>query len=317
MNATKTRRHATVSASNEPFTTANNNDKPAKPKLSTSINIDSEGASMTAAHTGTTLAIEVTQAKVEDLRISAEISGVYPPTLDDELLASVRALGIQNPLSVAPDGEVADGGRRLMAAKKLGLNTAPVIVRSTLQSATDKLEFALASNTAREKTNEIRVREFMAHLKVEKERARERMRANPAARKPVGKARDLAAARVGRSATTLETGVAVVRAIEEVSRTDAKKAESLRDKLNSKGIQSAYNEAVRLKLIKPSADNPNTANASQGSKLTLAQAVSRLEAVAEFLAKFDKAKMTDEVREALTEAVNKVAVAADALGLKA
>ena len=74
----------------------------------------------------------------------------------DELAASIRELGILQPLLVreaAEDGsvELIAGERRLRAARRAGLRTVPVVVRSTDQVAS--LEQALVENLHRQDLN--------------------------------------------------------------------------------------------------------------------------------------------------------------------
>jgi ParB family chromosome partitioning protein len=74
----------------------------------------------------------------------------------DELVESVREYGIIQPLIVTKDGngyELIAGERRLRAAKTLGLQKVPVIVRDA--DSQRKLEVALVENLQRENLNPI------------------------------------------------------------------------------------------------------------------------------------------------------------------
>jgi ParB family chromosome partitioning protein len=46
------------------------------------------------------------------------------------LAASMRCVGLINPITITPDGELLTGERRLRAAQSLGWTEIPVIVRS-------------------------------------------------------------------------------------------------------------------------------------------------------------------------------------------
>ncbi len=74
----------------------------------------------------------------------------------EELVASVRAFGILQPLIVRPRNEgyeLVAGERRLRAAKKAGLEVVPVIVRDVEDE--EALEIALVENLQREDLNAV------------------------------------------------------------------------------------------------------------------------------------------------------------------
>lgn len=75
----------------------------------------------------------------------------------EELAASIREVGIVQPLIVRPAGEdryeLIAGERRLRAAKKAGLASVPVVVRSATEQGS--LELALIENIQREDINAV------------------------------------------------------------------------------------------------------------------------------------------------------------------
>lgn len=74
----------------------------------------------------------------------------------DELVASIKELGIVQPIMVRPSGdgyELVVGERRWRASTKAGLKTIPAIVRSSTN--TESLEMALVENIQRENLNAI------------------------------------------------------------------------------------------------------------------------------------------------------------------
>ncbi len=77
----------------------------------------------------------------------------------DELAASIRELGIIQPLSLrdAPDGryQIIAGERRWRAARRAGLNTVPAYVRTASDS--EVTEMALIENIQREDLNSIEI----------------------------------------------------------------------------------------------------------------------------------------------------------------
>lgn len=117
----------------------------------------------------------------EEARKSAEPTGVKPLSLDlmeipidkispnpnqprkqmddqalEELVASIKELGIVQPIMVRPSGEEYElviGERRWRASQKAGLKTIPAIVRTSTN--TESLEMALVENIQRENLNAI------------------------------------------------------------------------------------------------------------------------------------------------------------------
>lgn len=71
------------------------------------------------------------------------------PEADTELKDSVTAAGLQQPLTVLPDGTITDGNRRYRALKALGWAEVPVWEVSGL----DEIESGLAASLAREELN--------------------------------------------------------------------------------------------------------------------------------------------------------------------
>lgn len=74
----------------------------------------------------------------------------------DELVASIKELGIVQPIMVRPSGEgyeLVVGERRWRASMKAGMKTIPAIVRSSTN--TESLEMALVENIQRENLNAI------------------------------------------------------------------------------------------------------------------------------------------------------------------
>ena len=69
-----------------------------------------------------------------------------------ELAASIKGMGVLQPLTVAPDGDdyvVIAGHRRLAAAKEAGLEAVPCIVRDDLDSQAKVIEAMLVENLQR------------------------------------------------------------------------------------------------------------------------------------------------------------------------
>ena len=159
--------------------------------------------------------------------------------VDKVLVKSIEDMGILEPLKVTVDGVVISGHRRHKAAKQTHLETVPVVVVCARSRPGAVEELILEANRAREKNNEQRLREFIAYKVIETARAKERngyrwdlvpnSARGDAEPKPgvyphplttlkreVGKARDLAAAKVGMGGSTAADGEKVVAALDHL-----------------------------------------------------------------------------------------------------
>lgn len=191
--------------------------------------------------------------------LSAEIYGEHH---DPRLLASVKEQGIVSPLLVAADGiTVVSGGERLWAAKEIGFEEVPV----SILPACDEMEIrlkVLEANIARDKTNEQRCREYRAYKEIESALAQTRKGTRTDLVKNFtpgpgesGKARDLAADRVGWSGPTAEKGSQVLHAIEQRSKTENMQVvEEVRNTLNVGSIDAAFKKIKSLGWIPGASD---------------------------------------------------------------
>ena len=158
---------------------------------------------------------------------------------DKGLVESIKAVGIQTPLQVTVDGVVISGHRRLEAAKQTHLKTVPVFVIPSRHLPGAVEEQILEANRARVKDNEQKLREFIAFKGIETARAKERngyrwdlvpnSAPGDAEPKPgvdprphatlvqeAGKARNLAARKVGMGGSTAADGEKVVAALDRL-----------------------------------------------------------------------------------------------------
>ena len=145
---------------------------------------------------------------------------IYGTTLDiSNLIDSVCESGVHDPLLVTHDGAVISGNRRLMAAREVGLKQVPV--RRVEGDDLELQQLCLDANRQREKTPEMKDREYIAYKAIEAEKAKKRM--VQAAGKPLGEkstpptlaeqkgeARDKAAKLVGLGRTNAEKLAALV-----------------------------------------------------------------------------------------------------------
>ena len=189
--------------------------------------------------------------------LNTEIYGDDP--VDEQLTESIRIHGVLAPLHTTTGYVVLDGHRRLKAARAAGLGTIPVIVVGSVQDELTMAEMLLEANRTRRKNDEQRVREFMVYKRIEVERAKARMehRADPVLKstqagtqQDAGKARDLAAKKVGMAWSKAEHGEAVVVAIDRLqAQGNVDAVKRLREVLNTKTVETAYREAVKHRWI--------------------------------------------------------------------
>ena len=176
---------------------------------------------------------------------------IYGNAMTDSLRASVREDGIQSPLVVCKDGlKVISGNTRLRVAKELGMAKVPVLFVEGELTSEEERNLVLSHNVAREKTNEMKVREYQCYLEIEKGQAKQRAEGVKKGSVKVpnlapAKSRDVAADKVGGTHSSLQTGLKVVEAIDRLTadgRVD--EATRLRKVLNENGYSPAKNLAV-------------------------------------------------------------------------
>lgn len=201
---------------------------------------------------------------------------IYGNGMTDSLMASVREDGIQSPLVVRRNGlKVISGNTRLKVAQELGMPKVPVLFLEGELTSEEEQNLMLSHNVAREKTNEMRVREYSCHLAIAKELAKKRIAASRkvSAKGPnlaPAKSRDVAADKVGVSHSSLETGLKVVEAIDKLTidgRVD--EAARLRNVLNKNGYSPARNLAVSQRwLVEDSSRSEKSSRSSANSEPT-------------------------------------------------
>lgn len=236
---------------------------------------------------GEGFAPEIVQVSVTALQhhpLNAEYYG--PPKIDERLLHSIRDVGIQQPLVVTAEKMVLSGNRRFAAVKQLGWKTVPAIFVDK-PDPIDQLETLLFGNAHREKTNLEKTREFEGYVKIENARAKGRQATNvgkgkrKTADQPkeeaeqvpktsesqlganlsqagYGKARDLAAEKVGMSGTSAAQAAKVVQVIDKAKKDgNVALAEELTQDLNV-SVNAAVKKTKQRGLVpdpKKTADN--------------------------------------------------------------
>lgn len=118
--------------------------------------------------------VSVTEADPKDLKNHPLNQSIYADAPDEDFIASVRAFGVLSPLTILDDGTVISGHKRMQAARILKLKTVPVITRGGLAEDIDVRELLIHSNRGRERTKEVRAREYSALTEIAAERAARR-----------------------------------------------------------------------------------------------------------------------------------------------
>ena len=180
---------------------------------------------------------------------------LYGDKPDQELKKLIEENGVLEPIVVTPYNTIISGHRRNQCAKMLGLKEVPVIIR---QDLTDPLEIEktlILSNKQREKTTELKAREYQRLKEIEAEQAKVRQKTlnnkDEALRENVpqarGKSSDLAAKEVGMSGKTAEKAAKVVEKIDELEESgEVEEAAELRETLN-KSVSGAAKKIAKEK----------------------------------------------------------------------
>jgi hypothetical protein len=125
--------------------------------------------------------LKVELVRLLDIRPCPENDGIYAvPSMDDpdilDLIRSINATGLQEPIHISADNVVISGHRRRFCSLQAGLRMVPVI-RSKISYADDReafLKLLVEANTQRKKTAGMLLRE--AAMKIDPERAYEELK---------------------------------------------------------------------------------------------------------------------------------------------
>ena len=212
--------------------------------------------------------------------VSAGVGTLKPHPLTEEIYAddpnaafvnNVRSRGIIEPLIVTAENVILAGRRRWNAAKTAGIKEVP-IRKVEIHSEVEKTCLILDSNLQRQKSVEQRLREFDQYLTIEKKGAGSRRGQRTDLRKnsstsPAGRARDLAARKVGFSGAHAEIGLKVLHELD--ARRDSKDdtlSRSIREALNKHGIHAAHREVIDAGWMTKAAATRNTASHQRASQ---------------------------------------------------
>ena len=204
-----------------------------------------------------------TTARLRPHPFNAEIYG-DDGGLDADLRASIRTMGVLEPLEVLPDGRIISGHRRWAAALAEGVLTVPT--RRYPGDPHDDTEIKAAileHNRQRDKTPEQRAREVKAMLDIEQERGLRKKAHGQTAPGRTLTASDAVSVRgngraatssaivgdlLGMSARQVEMAASLVKSIDELAADgDYAGAEQVRQTLNQAGIGPAYKEVRKAR----------------------------------------------------------------------
>lgn len=197
--------------------------------------------------------------KIEDVELSIlnehtanEFLYRETSTADEELIESIRLHGVLTPIQVLSKGkQIISGHRRFDAAKRLGMETIPVIYLSPMHPE-DALELLIEMNRQRPKTNEQRAREAKVLTDCEdKRRARLKREAGDGEQPVFEKSvREAVAEKLGVSQTHVKRSVTVTNAIDKaIEEGDEEAANEIREKVNQsvkKGAEYVAKPAATL-----------------------------------------------------------------------
>ncbi len=192
---------------------------------------------------------EMNPADLKNHKVNIEIYGTQ--SIDSDMLASVKELGVLEPIRSTKDCVILSGHRRRQHAVAGKCKTVPVLVARHAISDAEQVIEIVESNRQREKTMEQKAREYSKLSEAKSELARKRMvsgkKSDPTSKLTEGQkgeAKSQAAKEVGMSRNTAEQAKEVVEVIDKKAAAgDAKGAADLREKLNTGSVAAAHRAA--------------------------------------------------------------------------
>ena len=199
----------------------------------------------------------VTLDQLKSHPLNAEIYGDEPSA---DLINSIKAHGVLQPLLSTPENLILGGHLRHAASRKSGLTHVPVITVHP-EDEFAEVEILVTANKQRVKTNEQMSREAAVLMKSEQAKARRRQGASaggkpvpansPELQKPTGDARKIVAAKLHVGQKRVDQAVAVVEKLDQlVAEGDTAGAKDLRQRLR-KSVNCAHQKVVVLNKPAP------------------------------------------------------------------
>ena len=201
-----------------------------------------------AGNLGLAATPEIVNFAISELKHHRLSNAIYGTEIGDDLVESIRTLGVLQPILVTRDSlEVISGNSRVQAARQLGYQ----VIQGTYFTSDNDLEIqqaVLESNSQRIKTNEQKIREYNARKTIESELALLRkVDADPKAkptkaltREVKGKAREHAAKKAGVSANVADKAAKVIEEADRLK--DEGKMDESTELINAlnKSIKTAH-----------------------------------------------------------------------------
>lgn len=206
---------------------------------------------------------DVSMFDVADLACHPLNIKLYAEHVDDDFKESIKKSGVLVPLVVCRVDDkltIVSGRRRWMCAKMLGIKEVPARFWEC-SDPLDLQERIIMDNIRNVTTASERAREFAELLRIEKERASQRIAAGSASQSE-GKAVDIAASKVGITPYRAKKDLAVVQAADEIAESgDVEKAAEIIDTLDKKGSVAAAKviESAKPKTAAPVPPAPKPA----------------------------------------------------------
>lgn len=191
---------------------------------------------------------EIVNFPIHTLKNHPLSNAIYGTAIGEDLIESIRTLGVLQPILVVRDThEIISGNSRVQAARQLGYES----IQGTYFPSDGDLEIqqaVLESNSQRIKTNEQKIREYNARKTIESELTLLRKTAaNPEAkptkavtREARGKARENAAKKIGVSANVADKAAKVIEEADRLK--DEGKVDESTELINAlnKSIKTAH-----------------------------------------------------------------------------
>jgi protein gp37 len=178
---------------------------------------------------------------------------IYNDHADNDLIESVRAKGVINPLLITYDNRIINGHRRQDAAIKANIQRVNVVVFPS-HDELDILEALIESNRQRQKTNEQMGREFAALHEIYRKRSEQGKRADLTSADQSAEVKLIpptqkAAIALGVDRETGRRAAAIVKAIDKLEESGkTREVTQLRQTLNT-SVRKAYDRAQEAGYI--------------------------------------------------------------------
>lgn len=214
-----------------------------------------------AGNLGVAATPEIVSFSISELKHHRLSNAIYGTEISDELVESIRTLGVLQPILVTRDSlEVISGNSRVQAARQLGYE----VISGTYFTSENDLEIqqaVLESNSQRIKTNEQKIREYNARKTIESELALlRRTEADPkakptkaATREAKGKAREHAAKKAGVSANVADKAAKVIEEADRLK--DEGKMDESTELINA--LNKSIKTAHKMVTKKDAGDEPS------------------------------------------------------------